>query len=442
MEDAITSQADQHRIAAEAAEGATLWEDAVREYEACLSLVAQSEDAAGQDEAALLTALGRCYYNLSEARTAWRTLRRAMSICEERGDAVGLARATIEIRRIWGPPDRQRAMAEEALRRLGDAEPHLQAYLLLGLRWSDNTALERALAIAEEHGFEDVLAVRKDMSAHKAMEDGRVDEALSLFRQAHDALVQQRRHEAAASTLRGAAFNLIEAGLLDQGYAFAEESADHALKTHFYFQAQLALMDMAGVAFARGDFALCEDILARAPTNSDFRGDLYRMWMAEARGDIDAALRLTVDPARGGGAPTAVGQIHAAAAGILFRAGKNGAAQQALRAWADVSRPQHDEAYYMEAPALVECLVALAGDVLVQQVYDALRARDSRAQLPARFATLQGRSLYPLRGAVATRLGLADEAARHYRDGIAWCSEQRCPADAAMCERALAALAK
>src|SRR5690242_20104248 len=106
--------ARQHRLDAERAADETLWDDAVREYEACLSIVGAG-DAPDEDEAALLTALGSCYWNLSEARTAWRTLRRAIALYRERGDGVGLARATVEILRIWGPPDRQRAMAEEAL---------------------------------------------------------------------------------------------------------------------------------------------------------------------------------------------------------------------------------------------------------------------------------------------------------------------------------------
>ena len=76
----LRSQAEQHRRAAEDAEDATRWQEAIAEYEQCLSLIGPTPDGAGQDEAELLTALGRCYWNLSEARTAWRTLRRAISL--------------------------------------------------------------------------------------------------------------------------------------------------------------------------------------------------------------------------------------------------------------------------------------------------------------------------------------------------------------------------
>ena len=70
------------------------------------------------------------------------------------------------------------------------------------------------------------------------------------------------------------------------------------------FTAQLALLDMVGVAFVRGDFGRCEDLLHGSPGDSDSRANLYRMWIAEARGDVDGALRLIVQPERGGGAPT------------------------------------------------------------------------------------------------------------------------------------------
>ena len=73
-DDEEANTADEHRRRAVAAEDATLWQDAVREYEQALSLGVSGPT----DEAALLTALGRCYWNLSEARPAWRALRRAI----------------------------------------------------------------------------------------------------------------------------------------------------------------------------------------------------------------------------------------------------------------------------------------------------------------------------------------------------------------------------
>jgi hypothetical protein len=195
-------------------------------------------------------------------------------------------------------------------------------------------------------------------------------------------------------------------------------------------------MDMAGVLFARGEFEWCEALLDSTPAASDFRGDLYRMWMAEARGDPEGALRLMVTPERGGNATTAVGQIHAAAAGVLFRAGRQDAARQAMDEWARVER-RWDEDMLYEAPAMRECLLALADVDLLNKLRHAFEGRDERIKVPARFTTLQGRALAPLRAGIAARLGLREEAERVYRDGVAWCERERCVADAALCRTGL-----
>ncbi|MCH8066472.1 MAG: hypothetical protein IIC90_11720, partial [Chloroflexi bacterium] len=441
------AQAEQHQAAAEAAEAATEWQQAVDEYEACLSLLIQTPAAGGLEEAALLTALGRCYWNLSEARTAWRTLRRAISISQERADGVAQAKATVEILHIWGPPDRHRMMAEDSLEALGDGDPYLRARLLLELGWQDEPSADaddryaEALALAEEHGFEDILTSRVQRQAWSLMEDGQLDEAIRLFENAHETYARLHVHHVAAGVLRGAGFNLLEAGRLDQGYEFAQRSFEYAAGVNLVFGAQLALMDMIGVTFARDEFERCEELLASSPGDSDFRGDLYRMWMAEARGDMDGALRLMVDPDRGGKTPTAVGQIHAAAAGLLFRAGKEDAAQAALRAWAAVERPGGDEPYWIEAAPVTDCLVALGDEELVRRVHQAFLAQEDRVGSPARFSTLQGRALAPVRAAVCLRLGLLDDAERHYREGLAWCEQERLPRDAELCRAGLADVA-
>jgi len=444
MDDAARSQAEAHYATARSAEDATRWQDAVAAYEAYLSLAAQAGDAAPRDEAAVLTALGGCYWNLAEARTAWRTLRRAITLYQERGDGAGQARATVEILRIWGPPERHRALAEDALQALGDAEPYLRARLLLRLRWFDenpDAKFDEAIAIAERHGFEDILAARLDRDAMAARDDGRMEAAIELLDRAHDAYARTRSYEAAAQELRYSGYSAAEMGLLDRGYEVLRRAFEYASGVHLRFTRELALADMAGVAFARGEFDRCEELLALAPDAADFRTDLYRMWMAEARGDMEAALRLMVQPERGGNTPSAMGQIHASAAGLLFRAGKEDAARQALGAWAEVRGRYDAHDYCIESPALLECAIALADDALLRAIHAAFAQQDRRVRAPLRYSTLQGRAVDPVRGAVALKLGLVDEAERHYRDGLAWCERERCERDAALCRAGLARIA-
>ena len=424
----------------EAAEAAYDWRGAIDAYERALA-----SGGAAIDEAAILTALGRCYWNLSEARTAWRTLRRAISLYQQRGDGIGQARATLEISRIWGPPERHRQMLDDAVNALGDADPATRARLLLRYRWSDAGAEERwdeAMAIAERVGADDVLAFRTQRRAWDALDAGRIDEAVALFEDAHEAYARMGVYDPACGVLRGIGFALIEHGMLDRGYAFAQRSFEYGLNVGMLFGVQLALMDMAAVLFARGEFERCEALLDQSPGESDFRGDLYRMWIAEARGDGERALSLLVSPERGGNTPTAVGQIHAAAAGALYRAGRREAAAQAMRAWVAVERPPEDADFpCFEGAALTACILELGDDALWRAAHEAFARIDSAPRPAMRFSTLQGRAVAPLKAGVAAKLGLRDEAARAYREGLAWCEAAGCARDAEACREGLAALA-
>ncbi|MBF6600572.1 MAG: hypothetical protein IVW36_08685 [Dehalococcoidia bacterium] len=410
--------------AASRAEQATLWADAAGAYERALALHA---DAAGAvDELALLTALGRCYWFDGQARPAWRTLRRAIALARERDDAPAMARATVELLRIWGPLDRQRAMADEALAALGDEEPHLRALLLL--RTHRNAA---AIEIGERFGFEDVLEVGVNEAAWGAIGAGRAEEFIALLRRTHATYDRIGEYDVAAGQLRGAAFALMQLGRLRDGIALAEDARRYAASRHLRFTEQLALMDLAGAAFAHCEFARCQELLDGAPGEADFRADLYRMWMAQHRDLVPAAMRLLVDPDRAGATQTAISQIAAAAAGILFAAGKHDAASEQLRIWADAARA--GESFAEEAPVPLDCLLALADEPLIIEVRDAIAAWDARRALVDRYAPLQGRSLDMVRGALALRLGDPAAAMAHFTAGGDWARGECCPVDEGRC---------
>jgi hypothetical protein len=439
---AESNEVDRLLREAERADQATLWEDAARAYEACLSLVAVAPDRHAQDEASLLTALGRCYWNLSEARNAWRTLRRAIALCQERGDGLGQARATLEILRIWGPQERQQAMAREALDALGDADPYLRMRLLLRLRWGVPDAaanFDEALAIGEQHRYPEAAAERRSEEGWQEFEAGDAAAGVAIQRAVHATYDDIQTYDEAAGILRGAAYATLELGLLDAGLALALETADYARSKHLRFTEQLALVDAAGVMFARAEYDRCLELLDLLPTNTDFRADLYRMWIVERSGDTRTALALLVNPDRAGGALTAISQTHGAAAGILYRAGNTDAARQELQAWFEAA--QHDNSLWAESAALIECIVGLGDDDLLRAIRDAFWGENSRARF-ANYSTLQGRALAPARGAIALRLGRLDDAERAYRDGVAWCEAQGCPIDGGLCLAGLAAVAR
>jgi tetratricopeptide (TPR) repeat protein len=433
------ADAQHHLHSAADAEAAFDWRAAITAYEAALSSLRP-----GDDEAAVLTALGRCYWNLSEARTAWRTLRRAISLYQQRGDGPGQARATLEISRIWGPPERHVAMLDDALAALGDADAPLRARLLLRYPWHEDTSRVRwdeAMAIAEAHALEDVLAFRTHDEGWRALDAGDLESYVAKLMEAHDVYVRTGAYDNAGGSLRNVGFQLIECGQLDRGYGYARRCFEYASRVGLLFTAQLALMDMVAVHYARGEFDECERLLAQSPGETDFRADLYRMWMTEDRGDTEGALRYMVDPQRGGNSPGATAQVHAAAAGALYRAGRTEAAAQALDAFASLVRENGwVEDFIFDGPAALECILGLGDDALVTEIDAAFEKYGQRRPVPTLFSTLQGRSTYPLLAGVAARLGRADEARRWYREGIEWCERERCIRDAQLCREGLAAL--
>jgi tetratricopeptide (TPR) repeat protein len=425
---------DDPAVAARAAEAAFDWPEAIRLYEEALSSLPREDDAWPAAEAELLTALGRCYWRNAEARAAWRTLMRAISSCKQRGDAAAQARATTEILQIWGPWERHKMLADDALAALGESEPYLRARLL-----GQTDRDDEAFAIAEQHGYDDVLAWRIARASWRATDEGRLDEAQALTRQAHEAHDRLGNFEAASGSLRGMGFGLMVSGDLDAGEALVRESYAYAGRFNLRFYQQLALMDVVGAVYARCDWPECERLLAETPGDLDFRADLFRMWIAELRGDAGAARALLVDPQRAGGSPDAAAQIHSGNAGVQYRLGEHGVARAELAAMVENCRAENEDEHYL--PAAVDAILALADEDVIAEFDRRIAPAERKRGGAYVYSTLQGRALHYGRGVLALRLGREGEAARWFESGLTWAERERCPLDAAACHEGLAQLA-
>jgi tetratricopeptide (TPR) repeat protein len=432
------SEHDDAVAAARAAEATYDWSDAIRLYEEALSSLPREDDAWPAVEAELLTALGRSYWRNAEARPAWRTLMRAITSCKQRGDAAAQARATLEILKIWGPWERHKMMAEDALAALGGSEPYLRARLL----WASDRG-DEAFALAEQHGYDDVLAFRVSEQGWRASREGRLDEARAIAQEMHAAHDGLGNWEAAASGLRGIGFSTLLAGDLDLGEPILRQSCEYAAKYHLRFFEQLALMDVIGVGYARGEWDECERMLDSIVGGADFRADLFRMWIAELSGDVERAKSLLVDPQRAGGSGDGLAQVHSARAGVLYRAGQHGAARAELEVMLRSANGEHQNLEHY-VPACIDAIVALCDDDTIRAcVSDMQPSDDPHRRFDSGFvySTLQGRALHYSRGALALRLGRDDEAAGHFAEGVAWADRERCPLDAAACHEGLAQVA-
>ena len=444
------------KLAALQAEAQFAWDEAARQYERCLTLVTEAEDRLGQDEAELLTALGRCARDDGQNRPAWRALMRALTLYRQRGDGVGFARAFLESNQVPAPPERTFPLLKEAIELLGASDPHLEARLLstvlfAGPRFSSKEKTEaargRAFELVATHGFEDVEADLLAADAHQASRNGEVARSLELLREAFERHTRLGLPRMAAGNAYNIATLILQTGSLDEGRAAAEQALAYAEAHHIrHFEENSAGLLLA-LMLARCDFAGFDALAAESTSVASWVVTFLRSARAELAGDIDGALALLPDEAAAAGLPAFLTLIHGTRARVLVNAGQHGRARQELRvvrdAWDALQFATTHEGVALGFSGLAvldEALTQVGDDTLLRAV-DAFRREDPYASQQNYFA-FGGRTMQRIYGDVALRLDQLEEAERLYRAGLAWCERERCPVEAGRCLHGLAEVAE
>ncbi|MEE8421253.1 MAG: hypothetical protein V3S31_00585, partial [Dehalococcoidia bacterium] len=430
------------KLAAARAEEQAGWGEAARRYEDCLTLLTETEARLSEDEAALLTVLGRCWRLAGEARAAFRSAMRAREICRARGDGTGMAAASLEAIEVGPERAREVSLAEEALEALGEGDSHLRARLLAfraGVHHqglpddASRHAAELARELTESHDFADVKALLTYGEANRAASELRLDEARALYREAHEAFSRIGDHQQAATSLRHAAFWAEVAGDLDEADALAEEVIDHNRALHLLFNPEIHSL-RAWIAFARGDFESATSLATEMPDDHPYRTTVLGT-IAELRGDFGYPLP-TVPPNYALPRSPVPSQTEGERARRLFHAGDEEGAQKELDLWSDSDLRQLEWpttpqlSYYTRVDGV---LAALGTEALVRETYERFVG----------WPQVRSKSLAVdvLRGQLALRLDLTDKAEQHFSEGLGWCERERCPIDAGRCHQGLAEVA-
>jgi DNA-binding CsgD family transcriptional regulator/tetratricopeptide (TPR) repeat protein len=434
------------RLAAEQAAAATAWEEAARHYERCLVLY---EDAAHPDvdDAEILMALGRCYLNVNEGRAAWRTLMRAIERYRERQDHAGVARATLAALRVPAPPERHDALARDALAVLDGREPHLEAQLLLRRTvWTQadggEASRQRVTELAQQYGLKDVESVLTHTEGNIALQSGQPEEARRIYQRAYAVCAGLGKLGWAARFLSSANAIPLLAGELDDGVVSTRQSLAYAREVHEPIRESGLLISLAGVALARGELEQYEGLLAGAAAvnHANFNIDLLRAARWEVAGDLARALAQLPAPERAGGLPDWLAVVHGGRARTRFHAGDEAGARAELAIWARLWAPfriaDGTPGYLHSITCVDAVLPALGDDELVRAVYAELQGWSW-----ARFGPSNPCGVDQMRGALALRLELIDEAEQHYDTGLAWAERERCPVEAGRCLLGLAGIA-
>jgi hypothetical protein len=205
---------------------------------------------------------------------------------------------------------------------------------------------------------------------------------------------------------------------------------------------------LAALALARGDTASADKLTADHGelTAVGFFGQLLvQVRRLEEAGDAAGALALL----EGGEAPPVFPDanaltLHGVRARVRWRAGAAAGAQQDLAAWREATmayQEGHLAAIQILGaiegfPAADRVLVELGNEATIQATYDQLSTWDG-----LRFSYLSG-GVDHLRGDLALRLGLEEEADQHYRTGLAWAEQEHVPVEQGRCLQGLAQIAE
>ena len=438
------------KIAAGQAAAQAGWHEAARRYEACLTVIAETDSALDEDEAALLTALGTSHRNAGAPRDAWRSLMRARTFYQQRGDGAGLARATLEALQVIAPPDRQIAIVQEALEAIGEDEPYLEAMLsavvigTIGRPAIDAETVadleQRTRALVDRHHFEDVAALLLLADGVRLAYDGRLDEAAAACGQAHERLAALVRVSDAAT----AAYELVALrcviGDLDAAERAGKEALAYASGVHLRLTEANLRVYLASVALSRCDFDRF-DALAAELSGEDTTGFAQLLTTrAEMAGDGEGALASMPVPQMAGGIPAWLAWLHGCRARAFFNAGEERAAREEFGRSIEMSEAATGgdgrQPWPDSAAELDECLLALGDDALAGRVYWYLVGLMSEAKLGR-----LGRGLDHIRGALALRLDLVEEAEQHYRTGLEWAEREGVPIELGRCHQGLAEVA-
>ncbi len=416
-------------LAAGQAEAQTAWDEAANWYERALAIVTASDNGVdlGEDEAELLVALGICQRKAVNNRGAWRNLMRAITLFRERGDGSGLARALVEAAWILSASSRRLAFINEALSLIAGSDPHLEARLLLlrlqligrdtdGYR-ADQTRIEEIVA---EHGFPDIGALLLQVRSFEATAKLDFGAALDLSTSARDRLLSLAMPIEASSAMMTISIGSFLSGDVERALAIAREQAALCRRFHAGLARLNIELRLSGVALARGDWAGFEAFQATWAGGAGGYGfDLHAAARAELVGDLERAVALLPAPAMSGGFPGFVAHLHAGRARVRLLAGDENGARAELAQFAvglaDVPATGFNFGRFFALTELGEALPTLADDALARDAYDELVRCAA-----VRWDPMCTRGADPIRGGLALRLGLIEEAEAHFTTGLQW----------------------
>ena len=406
------------QLAGAQAEATAAWAEGVRHYANVVAAATAAGGWLGLDEAEVRAALSRCQFNELEHEEGRANALRALEIFRQREDATSFADTVIALPLMQQDAP---ALLSEALSRIDERDTRRRAQLLAlaaqaGAGPAADQAAAEARVLAEAGGFKDVMAGLLLHDAHRAMHEHRFDEAYTLFRRAREtaASVGGLQSLEVAAVFFGTGLDM-SMGRIDAAVAGTHEIARLGREWRAPIAQVTAVIYLASAAFYRADWARFEEIVDEG--RSGFSS--VQAMRALLLDDLERASSLAAE-------------IDAEREPLVFRRILDGLVAK-VRAhtspdvpaepasWQPHQRLTESQRYLFPMISQFanadEYLVEAPDDELARWAYGEL---ESLSDLKLGLQIAPGGGLDQLRGNLALRLDLIDEAEEWFRTGLEW----------------------
>jgi tetratricopeptide (TPR) repeat protein len=439
------------KLAEEQSEAQAAWEEGASWAEALLSLASGLEggaEQAGIDEAALLTALGRCQRNGGQNEQSWSNLKRAIDLYRGRGDHVGQASATLEAARtaVFGVPPGFIPLAEEALGALKEGEaPDIEGRLAVVTasslgpeQWEEHRArAERLIATYDVPGVEaHLLAADALRAINFAMN---FDEAARCGHEAYLAFDRMGERTHAANCLDSWVAGVLLCGRLQEGQEAIEEAAAYLRRFHLAGNQASAVPWAAALRLARADYAGFDAITADETGRHDAMLDILIALRWARCGDLNHAVAILPDPANAGDDQTVAIWVQCVRARVIWLTGDLDAARREWALLMEVSRPV---AGGVEPVILIPWIASAVDDALADLAGpDFVTAAAWAGEPVSWYSPNLGDSTVRVDGGQHLSIGNVERAETRFREALEWSEREGCPVEAGRCLQGLAEVA-
>ena len=399
------------------------WGEAVELYKRALSSRGATAFGGDAEQARLQVRLAEAGHFGGDLRL----FRHALSAAEqfrELGDVSGFAEAVFVAAKnglTWGTPEIG-SLVEEALDLLGDTNPLLQGRILSALpSWLSQKQLQLAQAIASQHDIPELAGRLRFRAGHAALWADDFELAVSEYVQAAEDF--DRAGEFGESMLSRYAYAgcAAWAGDLDLALSRLSEAIEYSRRHHIDLYLDNLMKMIGEIGVLRSEAEPVQRLRDSGYRRNATEYIVEAAWAAYSNLEQAAGIIARESPARP--APVVEARVLGARLWAEYMAGQLESARAHLSGFMAAWRRDRNVWFPVQFTPFCPAFPALANAADLSEVYGFL------ITIPNHRIS-EWDSLDAIRGDLALRLDLIDDAEKWYTAGLEWSERERCPVPA------------